>query len=64
MSVWNPEMAPHAMVMKQKGKSLPATTRPEPSTKRLKAGIRRSGSTQKIPAARAKMVPSFMNVLR
>ena len=37
---------------------------PDPSTNRLMAGIFRSGSTMKIPNARAKMVPSFMKVLR
>ena len=29
MSEWNPEIEPHAMVMKQNGKSFPATTGPE-----------------------------------
>src|SRR5688500_20289655 len=31
ISVSKPEIAPQAMVMKQKGKSFPATTTPEPS---------------------------------
>jgi hypothetical protein len=31
MSVWKPEIAPQAMVMKQNGNTLPATTRPVPS---------------------------------
>ncbi len=52
------------MVIKQKGKTLPATTNPEPSTNWLMAGILKFGSTRKIPNARAKIVPSFMKVLR
>ena len=52
------------MVMKQNGKTLPATTRPEPSMNCVSAGICRSGSTSRMPNASAKMVPSFMNVLR
>ena len=57
-------MAPHAMVMKQNGKSAPATTRPEPSANFETGGIFKSGSTMNTPTASAKMVPSFMNVLR
>jgi hypothetical protein len=57
-------MAPQAMVMKQNGNSLPAKTNPEPSVKAVSAGIFNSGSTSNIPRARAKMVPSFMNVLK
>ena len=38
MSVWKPEIAPQAMVMKQNGNTLPATTRPgavdEPAERR------------------------------
>ncbi len=33
---WNPEMAPQAMVMKQKGKILPAKMGPVPSVKRVR----------------------------
>src|SRR5438876_1173076 len=39
MSEWKPLTAPQAMVMKQKGKIFPAKTGPEPSTKRVWAGI-------------------------
>ncbi len=39
-------------------------TSPDPSTNRLMAGIFKSGSTSKMPTASAKIVPSFMNVLR
>src|SRR2546427_653405 len=38
MSEWKPEMAPQAMVMKQKGNTLPAKIGPVPSTKRVTAG--------------------------
>ena len=57
-------MAPQAMVMKQNGNSLPGTTGPEPSIKAVRAGILRMGSTNSTPAARARIVPSFMKVLR
>ena len=52
------------MVMKQKGNSFPEKTRPEPSMNFVSAGILKSGSTRKTPATSAKIVPSFMNVLR
>ena len=42
------------MVMKQKGKILPATTGPEPSAKRLMAGICNVGKTRKMPPPRQK----------
>ena len=64
MSVWNPLIAPHAMVMKQNGNRPPATTSPEPSMNLVSAGIFSSGSTSSVPRASAAMVPSFMNVLR
>ena len=64
ISVWKPEIAPHAIVMKQNGNIFPATTKPDPSTNFVIAGICKSGSTRKIPTASAKIVPSFMNVLR
>ena len=35
ISVWKPETAPQAIVMKQKGNILPATIGPVPSTNRL-----------------------------
>jgi len=46
------------------GPPAPATTGPEPSINRLTAGNFNAGRTRKTPNARAKMVPSFMNVLR
>ena len=52
------------MVMKQNGKSLPGTTGPEPSANFVTAGMCSTGNTSSTPSARAKIVPSFMNVLR
>src|SRR5258708_5872036 len=43
-SEWNPEIAPHAMVIKAKGKSLPANTGPSPAVANgVSAGIRSGG---------------------
>ena len=50
--------------MKQKGNTLPGTTGPEPSMKALTAGMCMTGSTSSVPSASAKIVPSFMKVLR
>ena len=61
---WNPLMAPQAMVMNAKGKSLPANTGPLPSMNRVSAGSLSGGSTTRIPTARSRMVPIFMKVLR
>src|SRR5579862_6599870 len=61
---WNPETAPQAMVMKQKGKILPAKMGPVPSTKRVKAGIFSSGRRNRIPTASKTTTPSFTKVLR
>ena len=64
ISEWNPEMAPHAMVMKAKGKTLPAKIGPVPSTKRVTAGRCTSGRSTMMPTARAAMVPSLTKVER
>src|SRR2546421_12449123 len=43
-SEWNPEIAPHAMVMNANGNSLPANTGPSPSVANgVSAGIRSGG---------------------
>jgi hypothetical protein len=63
-SAWNPDTAPQAIVMKQKGKTGPAKTGPEPSTNLVTAGIRRCGPRMTIAMPSAKTVPIFMNVLR
>ena len=64
MSEWKPEMAPQAMVMKQKGNTLPAKMGPVPSTKRVTAGRWISGRIATMPAANAATVPSLTNVER
>ena len=64
MREWKPEMAPHAIVMKQKGKTLPAKIGPVPSTKRVSAGSWISGRMTTIPSASRATVPSFTKVER
>ena len=64
MRAWKPEMAPQAMVMKQKGKSGPGMIGPPPDTYWVKAGILSSGFTIMTPAASSTMVPIFVNELR
>ncbi len=61
---WNPETAAQAIVMKQKGKTGPAKTGPEPSMNRVTAGIRRCGPRTTIATPSAAIVPIFMKVLR
>ena len=61
---WKPLIAPQAMVMKAKGKSLPAKTGPVPSMNRVIAGMLSGGSTSRIPSASRRMVPIFMKVER
>ena len=64
MREWKPEMAPQAIVMKQKGNTLPAKIGPVPSTKRVSAGRWISGRIATMPAASAPTVPSLTNVER
>ena len=64
MSAWNPEIAPHAIVMNANGNSLPANTGPVPSMKRVSAGICSGGSTMRMPIASANTTPSFTNAER
>ena len=64
MRAWKPDTAPQAMVMKQKGKIVPAKTGPEPSTKRVSAGIWMVGRTRTMPAASASTTPTLMNAER
>jgi hypothetical protein len=63
-SAWKPLMAPHAMVMKANGKSLPAKTGPVPSMNWVTAGSLSGGSTSRIPRASSRIVPIFMKVER
>jgi hypothetical protein len=64
ISEWNPEMAPHAMVMKQNGKIFPAKMGPVPSVNRVNAGSCSSGRTKRMPTASIVTTPSLTNVLR
>jgi hypothetical protein len=45
ISEWNPETAPHAIVMNKNGKSAPEKTGPVPSRKRVVRGIASAGAT-------------------
>jgi hypothetical protein len=63
-SEWKPEMAAHAMVMKQKGYTGPANTGPVPSMNLVIAGIFSWGARTTTATPRAITVPIFMNVLR
>jgi len=64
ISEWNPEIAPHAIVMNAKGKSFPANTGPVPSMNCVRAGISSGGSTTRMPIASANTTPSFTNADR
>ena len=62
---WNPLIAPQAMVMKAKGKRLPANTGPVPSIKRVSGGhVQRGPQQPQCPAPSRAIVPSFTKVLR
>ena len=66
-SEWKPLMAPHAMVMKQKGNRLPATTGRMPPVKLpglVSHGIFMGGRTIAIPAASMMTTPIFKKVTR
>ncbi len=60
MREWNPDMAPQAMVMNMKGKSLPGITGPPPPTNRVMAGIWITGAIKRTPIARRMTVPIFI----
>ena len=64
-SEWNPEMAPHAIVMNANGNSLPANTGPSPSVANgVSAGMRSGGKITRIATASTRMVVIFRNVDR
>ena len=63
-SAWKPEMAPQAMVMKQKGNSGPGMIGPPPLTYSVMAGSCSTGLTITMPSTSSVMVPIFMNELR
>ena len=60
ISAWNPEIAPHAMVMKTNGKSGPGTIGPPPPVNWENAGICRTGLTTTTPTMSSAIVPIFM----
>ena len=64
MRAWKPEMAPQAMVTKQKGNSGPGMIGPPPPANSVKAGIFSSGLTIITPKASSRMVPILVNELR
>src|SRR5260370_41009799 len=64
MSAWKPEIAPHAIVMNAKGKTLPPKMGPVPSVKRVSAGISVGGCVAMIPIASAMIVPILMKAER
>jgi len=64
-SEWNPEIAPHAIVMNANGNSFPANTGPSPSDANgVSAGIRSGGRITRIATASTTMVVIFKNVDR
>lgn len=64
MMAWKPDKAPHAMVIKTKGKTLPGMTGPQPLTYLVIAAIWNSGCTMHIPDASSTMVPTLRYVER
>ena len=64
-SEWNPEIAPHAIVMKAKGNSFPANTGPSPRVANgVKAGIRKGGRMKRIAIPSASTVEILRKVER
>ena len=64
ISVWKPETALQAMVMKRNGNNAPENTGPKPSIKWVTAGICSAGLTMRMPMASATIVPIFKKVER
>src|SRR5207302_11412547 len=64
-SEWNPEIAPHAIVMNAKGKSFPANTGPSPSDANgVSAGMRSGGRITRIASAGTRIGVIFRNAER
>src|SRR2546425_7479267 len=64
-SEWNPEIAPHAIVMNANGKSFPANTGPSPSDANgVSAGMRSGGGSTRKAIAGNQNVGVFRNVER
>ena len=65
MSAWNPEMAPQAMVMKAKGKSVPEKTGPPPPVANsVTAGMSSGGRSTTIATPSPSTVVIFRKVDR
>ena len=65
ISEWNPDSAPHAMVMNRNGNSEPANTGPVPLLANDDtAGASMIGRASRMPMASSTMVPTFMKVDR
>ena len=60
ISVWNPDIAPHAMVIITYGQTGPGMIGPPPWMNFVVAGMMRLGWTNTIPIASSATVPSFM----
>src|SRR3989475_12083543 len=59
-SEWNPEIAPHAIVMNANGNSFPANTGPSPSVANgVSAGMRSGGGGNRIGVAGTRNVGGF-----
>src|SRR2546428_2136771 len=64
-SEWNPEIAPHAIVMNANGKSFPANTGPSPSDANgVSAGMRSGGGVTREANASTKKGGVFRKVQR
>ena len=63
-SEWNPDMAPHAMVMNANGYNGPGTIGPPPLTYSLSAGMCSTGLASVTPTTSSATVPTFMKALR
>ena len=63
MSAWKPEIAPHAIVMKTKGRGA-GEIGPPPAAEGGAAGICSVGFTISTASTRNAIVPIFMNELR
>jgi hypothetical protein len=62
---WNPDSAPHAIVMKTNGNSAPANTGPAPlEANSVTGSFFITGSVTMMPIASMTITPIFMNVDR
>jgi hypothetical protein len=61
---WNPEIAPHMMVMKTNGNTFPGTMGPPPATNSVTGGICRAGLAAMVPTTSAATVPILRKLER